>query len=663
MCASPALVLRNRPARLALALLITSTSLLLPPPASAAKKASGSYVVYLGGHSHGREGAALAANRERARRSHYALLRSVLRSDEKARDAIFYSYTRYINGFAATLEEDDAAEISSTFMFVVFSAVVRCGFVEVMCSGFGTEHPSVVSVFPNRGHRLHTTRSWEFLGMEKDGRVRPAPSGPKPSSAKASSSATWTPHVGAVEEKMVELEKLIYWLFGAKQTRLASRVQIRGQARDWSSKHLPLYHGCYRSTAVARHWVCAVPVRVWPEAGSFSDDGMGPAPAGWRGICQDQQASDDAQVRCNRSVPLPPLSSPCLSLFLCLHPSMSSSMALWLGHCAGQSLSPVRLSGDKYYPLISSVEAKAANATANQAKLCIERSLDKAKVKGRIVVCIRGKNARVEKGEEVRRAGGVGLVLANDEASGNEMIADAHVLPATHITYSDGLILSASAYITVPTTAVDTKPAPFMAAFSSQGPNPVTPQILKDNMKKPMSNSSFLRATPFGYGAGHVRPNRAADPGLVYDANATDYLGFLCALGYNSSTIAAFMAGAGPRQQRACPAARAPLPEDLNYPSVAVPHLSPTGAERAVTRRVRNVGAGPAAYVARVAAPRGVAVEVRPARLEFAAPGEEREFTVAFRARKGFFLPGEYVFGRLVWTDGDGGHRVGALLW
>uniref|UniRef100_A0A453L2V8 Uncharacterized protein n=1 Tax=Aegilops tauschii subsp. strangulata TaxID=200361 RepID=A0A453L2V8_AEGTS len=36
-----------------------------------------------------------------------------------------------------------------------------------------SKHPSVISVFPNRGHKLHTTRSWEFLGMEKDGRVRP----------------------------------------------------------------------------------------------------------------------------------------------------------------------------------------------------------------------------------------------------------------------------------------------------------------------------------------------------------------------------------------------------------------------------------------------------------------------------------------------------------
>ena len=49
----------------------------------------------------------------------------------------------------------------------------------------------------------------------------------------------------------------------------------------------------------------------------------------------------------------------------------------------------------------------------------------------------------MEKGEAVRRAGGVGLVLANDEASGNEMIADAHVLPATHITYTDGRALLA----------------------------------------------------------------------------------------------------------------------------------------------------------------------------------------------------------------------------
>jgi hypothetical protein len=97
--------------RPALVLLIAAASLLPPPPpASAATK---SYVVYLGGHSHG---AARASARRRS--SHYALLGSVLRSEARARAAIFYSYTRCINGFAATLEEHEAEQISSTYAFL-----------------------------------------------------------------------------------------------------------------------------------------------------------------------------------------------------------------------------------------------------------------------------------------------------------------------------------------------------------------------------------------------------------------------------------------------------------------------------------------------------------------------------------------------------------------
>lgn len=32
-------------------------------------------------------------------------------------------------------------------------------------------HPKVVSVFSNKGRKLHTTRSWEFLGLEQNGEV------------------------------------------------------------------------------------------------------------------------------------------------------------------------------------------------------------------------------------------------------------------------------------------------------------------------------------------------------------------------------------------------------------------------------------------------------------------------------------------------------------
>lgn len=75
--------------------------------------------------------------------------------------------------------------------------------------------------------------------------------------------------------------------------------------------------------------------------------------------------------------------------------------------------------------------------------MCILGSLDAEKVRGKIVVCVRGGSPRVEKGEAVRRAGGAGMVLVNDEIAGHGVIADPHILPAVHINYADGLALLA----------------------------------------------------------------------------------------------------------------------------------------------------------------------------------------------------------------------------
>lgn len=35
------------------------------------------------------------------------------------------------------------------------------------------EHPKVVSVFLNQGRQLHTTHSWDFMLLEKDGVIHP----------------------------------------------------------------------------------------------------------------------------------------------------------------------------------------------------------------------------------------------------------------------------------------------------------------------------------------------------------------------------------------------------------------------------------------------------------------------------------------------------------
>lgn len=75
------------------------------------------------------------------------------------------------------------------------------------------------------------------------------------------------------------------------------------------------------------------------------------------------------------------------------------------------------------------------------SQLCYPGSLDPKKVKGKIVFCLRGDNSRVEKGEAVLQAGGAGMILGNDRLSGNELIADAHVLPATQITEYDAEVV------------------------------------------------------------------------------------------------------------------------------------------------------------------------------------------------------------------------------
>lgn len=155
-----------------------------------------------------------------------------------------------------------------------------------------------------------------------------------------------------------------------------------------------------------------------------------------------------------------------------------------------------------------------------------------------------------------------------------------------------------------------------------------------------MSDSNFQRATPFGYGSGHVHPNRAMDPGLIYDLSANDYLNFLCALGYNSSQIATFS------RPYKCPETPIKI-ENLNYPSISVPNLS---GKLEITRRVNNVGTI-GTYTVRVQQPRGFSVCVEPEMLEFGGLGEVKEYKVILEAQKGA-VKGQYAFGSLVWSDG-----------
>lgn len=161
-----------------------------------------------------------------------------------------------------------------------------------------------------------------------------------------------------------------------------------------------------------------------------------------------------------------------------------------------------------------------------------------------------------------------------------------------------------------------------------------------DNELEPLLNALGSQATPFSFGAGHVQPNNAMDPGLVYDITTDDYLNFLCALGYNETQVSMFIDGPYKCNKKISLV-------NLNYPSITVPQLS---GSITITRTLKNVGS-PATYVAQVQDPNGISTSVKPSILKFKKVGEQKSFEVSFKVKQAK-VANKYVFGKLTWSDG-----------
>ncbi|CAN4105711.1 unnamed protein product [Withania somnifera] len=154
---------------------------------------------------------------------------------------------------------------------------------------------------------------------------------------------------------------------------------------------------------------------------------------------------------------------------------------------------------------------------------------------------------------------------------------------------------------------------------------------------RPITNSTGNYANPFEYGAGHFRPSRAVDPGLVYDAMYTDYLLYLCS--QNISLDSSFN----------CPE-KVPEASNLNYPSLAIANIR--GSNRTVSRVVTNVGKDNSTYVLAVRSPPGYVVDIVPKTLHFSKLGEKHSFNITVRAKSSIVRINEFSFGWYTWSDG-----------
>ncbi|XP_050225174.1 subtilisin-like protease SBT5.3 [Mercurialis annua] len=735
---------------------------ILQSPILAVKK---SYVVHLERHSHLSEPSALEI--DGITDSHHQILASCMTSKEKAKEAIFYSYTRYFNGFAAILEDEEVALLS--------------------------KHPKVVSVLKNGVKKLQTTKSWEYLGLEKNGEIPANSLWAKAKFGQDIIIATLDTGVWPESESFNDngMGSIPSRWKGRCQTNDGVRCNRKLIGARYFNKgyEAAIGHKLDSSFQTARddnghgtHTLSTAGggfVRGANFLGSSYGTAKGGAPKArvasykvcWRG-CHDADilAAFEAAISDGVDIlsvslggsPQEYHSDPVAIgsyhavengiLVVCAGgnegptPETVSNLAPWiltvaassidrdfpstvvLGnkiHFKGKSFKTNTLPIGKYYPLVYSVQAKAANISGENAKFCHLGSLNPKKVKGKIVYCVRDSHSDVQKSYWIAKAGGVGMIVGM-HGLGSEVRAEAYFVATSMVSAQDGLSIlsyihntkSPKAYISG-STILGTVTAPIMAEFSSPGPNFITPQILKpditapgvsilaayteakssfplfthefhvpfniisgtsmscphisgiaallkalhprwspaaiksaimttartrSNVRQPIANASLVAADPFNYGSGHVWPNRAANPGLVYDLTSSDYSNFLCSIGYNSTKLRSLFV----KRSTRCPS-RKTSPSNLNYPSINIPSLS---GKVTLSRTLKNVG-NPSSYKVKVKQPKGILVKVEPETLKFDKLNEEKMFKVIIQGKRGNRAEDEYVFGSLTWTDGQ----------
>ncbi|XP_058744447.1 subtilisin-like protease SBT3 [Vicia villosa] len=175
-----------------------------------------------------------------------------------------------------------------------------------------------------------------------------------------------------------------------------------------------------------------------------------------------------------------------------------------------------------------------------------------------------------------------------------------------------------------------------------------------DNTQNPISDNGnpSQYASPLAMGAGEIDPNKALDPGLIYDATPQDYVNLLCEFGYTHSQILTITRS----KKYNCDNPSS----DLNYPSfIALYGRKTRTMVQKFLRTVTNVGDGAASYSVKVRKPKGCDVSVLPEKMEFGYKNEKKSYSVVVKCRRKNKKEKDVTFGDIVWVEEGGfGRKV-----
>ncbi|XP_040372091.1 subtilisin-like protease SBT4.15 [Rosa chinensis] len=453
---------------------------------------------------------------------HDNLLKTAIGDADLARVSKIYTYGRSFNGFVARLLPHEAKKLS--------------------------DDDRVVSVFPNTKLKLHTTRSWDFLGLPGNTKKRNLPieskivvgvidTGIWPACPSMNDSGFGPPprkwkgkcmkggNFTGCNNKVIGAKYfMVDDMPGPGYEDNASPVDTDG-------------HGTHTASIVG-----GVPVRGASLYGIAKGTARGGAPSSriatykacWTGGCGDMnilaafdEAIADGVDLISISIGGPSRNflqdSIALGSFHAMkrgilvsasagndgpYASSVQNVAPWIMTVAATGLdrrlktlvklgNGKKISGNsintftpkkQMYPLTSG--ARASNVTSDlygNASACDTGTLNPQKVKGRIVLC----KGQSNQDPTIKDLNGAGTIMTEDEMLDYGYTP---IIPATYVLVNDGLKIERYINTTKNPTAVIQRTrtvhmdAPFIASFSSRGPQLITPNILKPDLAAPGIN-------------------------------------------------------------------------------------------------------------------------------------------------------------------------------
>ncbi|CAI0412169.1 unnamed protein product [Linum tenue] len=460
---------------------------------------------------------------------HINLLRRIIGSARVASDSLIYSYHRSFNGFAARLTQAEHQKLSA--------------------------YEGVVSVFPNKIVKLHTTRSWDFIGYPKNAST---------STRRQQSNMI----IGMLDTGIwPESQSFDASGYGPPPKKWKGRCQSSSNftcnnkiigARyynaegDYGPDDIPSPrdsegHGSHTASTAAGNLVTSA--NLYGIANGTARGGVPAARIAIYKICWSfgcsnadiLKAFDDA---CADGVDIISLSvgggpmdyfrDPiAIGAFHCMKKGILTSNSAgndgpapgsvangspWSLTVAANTIdrkltTNVKLGNGKtyngsalntfqpkkpMYPLIYGGDApnKTAGYDGNVSKYCYSDSLDKNLVQGKIVYC-----EAASQGDGAIAAGAVGAIMGNNEQGD---VAFSFSLPISLLNETDGNdVVKYSNSTSGPTAVIsktvdylDGSPA-YVVYFSSRGPNTITPDILKPDLTGPGVNilAAWSKAT------------------------------------------------------------------------------------------------------------------------------------------------------------------------